>query len=379
MDEKVRVALVGCGSIAQRGILPHLAQEDARQMLHLAAVCDVVEARARETADRFGVSSWYPNLADALSHEKLDGVLLATPIPYHFEDAMLAVEAGLHVYLQKTMTTTLAEADQLIRAAGKRGVRLVASPGQMLSPAYQQLRQALQGGIIGQPYWAIASTAFIGHEHEGYRADHPVDPTWYYKPGGGPVYDMAVYTLHSLTGLLGPARRVTAMSGIGLETRSWQGGGTRVEMDDNTLFLLDFDGCFASVGGHFCQTGKVIGWGFMGIYGSHGTLEITGLTPGTGYPARVEFVNAHPVAGFPEGSNTVELNGLAPAICGEHARMEEAHVWADIQHWAECILEGRQPLASAEHARHVIEIIENGYIAARDGQTQEVRTTFSLP
>lgn len=376
MDERVKVALVGCGSVSQRGVLPHLIEEDAREAIELVAVCDVVEKRARETAKRFQVSEWYADIDDLLAQADVDAVLIATPIPLHYENAMAAIEAGKHVHLQKTMTTTLAEADHLVDAARRQGVKVIASPGQMLSPSCQAIRNLVKEEGLGKVYWALASTSWIGHEYEPFREDSPVDPTWYYKPGGGPVYDMSVYTLHTLTGILGPARRVTAMSGIGLPLRHWGEREIEVEMDDNTLLLLDFgDSCFAMIGGHFCQTGRVIGWGFTGIYGSSGTLEITKLAPGTPYPAQIE-VNPPGLAEKPGFNEVVKGNVAAPYINGAHTQIQEAHLWADIRHLVDCILHDTEPVPNAEHARHVIEIIEKGYVAAQTGQVQELRTTF---
>jgi predicted dehydrogenase len=376
MDEQIRVALIGCGSVSQRGLLPHLAQEDAREIINLVAVCDVVEDRARETAERFQVPEWYTQFGDLLARADVDAVLIATPIPYHYEQAMAAIEAGKHVHLQKTMTTTLAEADRLVEAARQKRVKLVASPGQMLSPVSQGIKRMIEAEGLGKVYWAIASTSWIGHEYEPFRGESPVDPTWYYKPGGGPVYDMSVYTLHTLTGILGPVRRVTAMSGIGLPVRQWGGRDIKVEMDDNTLLLLDFgNGCFAIVGGHFCQMGRVIGWGFTGIYGSDGALEITGLASDTAYPAQIEFTPAD-LAEKLDVHEDARGIGAVPYIAGVHTQIEEAHLWADIRHLVDCILHDEEPIPSAEHARHVIEIIEKGYIAARTGQVQDLRTTF---
>jgi predicted dehydrogenase len=376
MNERVRVALVGCGSVSQRGMLPHLSQEDAREVVELVAVCDVVEERARETAEQFRVPEWYTRLEDLLAKTDVDVVLIATPIPYHYPNAMAAIEAGKHVHLQKTMTTTLAEADSLVEAARQRGVKLVASPGQMLSPVCRAIKGLITENYLGRLYWAFASTSWIGHEYEPFREDSPVDPTWYYKPGGGPVYDMSVYTLHTLTGILGPVQRIAAMSGIGLPVRQWEGQEIQVEMDDNTLLLLDFgENCFATVGGHFCQTGRVIGWGFMGIYGSRGTLEITGLVPGTAYPRQIEFSPQALAEGINLGGDTVGIGGV-PYITGAHRQLDEVHLWADIRHLVDCILNDKEPIPSAEHARHVIEVIERGYDAARTGQVQELRTAF---
>ena len=75
----------------------------------------------------------------------------------------------------------------------------------------------------------------------------PVDPAWYFrKPGGGPMYDMTVYALHQLTTGVGPARRVTALSGQVVPVREFLGRAIEVEAYDNTVLLLDFgEGAFA--------------------------------------------------------------------------------------------------------------------------------------
>jgi predicted dehydrogenase len=376
MKERVRVALIGCGSVSQRGLLPHLSQQDAQDVIDLVAVCDVVEERVRQIAAQFKVPKWYTDYEDVLAEADLDAVLIATPIPFHYAQALAAIEAGKHVHLQKTMTTSLAEADRLVEAVRQRGVKVVASPGQMLSPGYQALKRVIDEGRLGRIYWSFTSTAFTGHEYEPFREDSPVDPTWYYQPGGGPVYDMSVYTLHALTGILGPARQVTAMSGIGLPHRSWEGREFQVEMDDNTLLMLDFgERGFGVVGGHFCQTGRVIGWGFTGIYGSRATLEVAGLIPGTPYPAQIH-VNPPSLAEELGLDAPGQAGPAAPFITGPHTNIEEAHLWADIRHLVDCILHDTQPIPSAEQARHVIEIIEKGYLAAQTGVAQELETSF---
>jgi predicted dehydrogenase len=167
------------------------------------------------------------------------------------------------------------------------------------------------------------------------------------------------------------------MSGIGLPTRHWQGQTINVEMDDNTLLLLEFDGgCFGVVGGHFAEMGQVIGWGFMGIYGSSGALEVTDLYPDTAYPSHVT-VNPPALAANLALSGRPNLEGVPAYIAGPHQDMGEAHLWADIRYLLDCIHSGEDHLQTAAHARHVIEIIEKGYLAARSGATQPVTTTFA--
>jgi predicted dehydrogenase len=137
------------------------------------------------------------------------------------------------------MTTTLAEADELVDFARRRKLKLVASPGTLLRPPTAQVRDVIQSGAIGRVFWALTGMQSPGHEGEvGRQGDDVlsnVDPTWYYKPGGGPVYDMAVYCFHELVDILGPVRRVSAMSGIALPERRWRDRPIAVERDDITV------------------------------------------------------------------------------------------------------------------------------------------------
>lgn len=363
VSRPLKVGLIGLGTIARRGILPHLALEDARQLVDLRAVCDLDAGRMAEIAEEYGVPHRYETADELLRDQEVEAVLIATPIPAHYGQALAAIAAGKHVYVQKTMTLTVVEARQILAQAERAGVVVAASPGQMLSPGYRRISDLISEGEIGRPYWAVAVTAYIGHEH-----DSQIDPSWYYRPGGGPMYDMGVYSLHALTGILGPARRVAAFSGTGLTTRQWEGKAIPVEMDDNTLLLLDFGSAtFAVVGSQYCSSGDTLGWGFLGVYGSRGAIEVTELEPGSTHARRFRVTS-------PEAEDPVDYD--LHDSSDPHLQMPESHVWLDIRDFAESIAAGRPPRANAAHACHVIEIIELGYVAAQTGRAQELQTTF---
>src|SRR5918995_1123860 len=281
MTAPVKAGLIGCGSLSLIGILPQLSEPDAKEPLELVAVCDVNETRARETAARFGVPHAHADPGELIARDDVELVLVITPIEHHYPLTMAALRAGKHVYVQKTMATTYAEAREMVETARERGLTLVAAPGQMLAPAMQAMKQLVSSGALGDVYWAWGSTGGWGHDETTRRGEGAlgaVDPTWYYRAAGGPLRDVTVYMLHSLTGVLGPARRVTAMSGIRNPVRQWRNTTIPVEVDDNSVLLLDFDGStFAMAGGHASRTGQLVQWGAMGIYGSGraiDTLEI---------------------------------------------------------------------------------------------------------
>ena len=381
MARKVKVGLVGLGSLAQRGTLPHTFQDDAREKIEAVAVCDNVPSRAEAVAEKWNWVEAYTDYEAMLAHADIDAVLITTPIPLHHRQAMAALQAGKHVYVQKSMTTTLAEANEVVNQARSKGLKLCASPGEMLRPPWPQIKEAVQEGRIGRVYWALAGMQSGGHENESFRVEDDVlsnvDPTWYYKPGGGPVYDMTVYCLHELTGVLGPVKKVTAMSGIGLPVREWKGQRIEVEMDDNTLILLDFgDATFGYAFGANCRGS---GLPRLAIFGSDGTIAsgggggrpTGGAGGGGGRRGGVTITGRHAAGGEEE----LELPEM-PYRVGPHREIGEAHGYADVMHFVDCILEDKQPIPSGEHARHVIEIIEKAYLASREGRTLELTTTL---
>ncbi|HYN87683.1 MAG TPA: Gfo/Idh/MocA family oxidoreductase, partial [Ardenticatenaceae bacterium] len=251
MTRRLRMGLIGCGIAATREILPPLVSPAGQAAIELVAVCDLVEQRARETAAHFAVPAYYIDHRRMLAEAGLDVAGVVTPIPSHFPIAMDVVDAGKHVYVQKTMTVTVDEATRLVEAARTQGVKLVASPGTFLAPTGpfpRRIVEAIQGylrsGDVGRLAWGRV-TMHMRHEDElergadGYQS---VDPSWYYRAGGGPLRDLTVYAMHALTWILGPAQRVTALSGILLPDREWQGRKMVVEVDDCTSYIVEFAG-----------------------------------------------------------------------------------------------------------------------------------------
>ena len=310
-----------------------------------------------------------------LAEGGVDAVTIASPIGLHFEHARAALRAGKHVHINKTMTTTVAEADELIDLAAGGGLRLVASPGEILRPHVQRTRELIAEGAIGRLTWAICGAAFEGyHEQEPERtaaAGGAIDPSWYFrKPGGGPMYDMTVYALHQLTGVLGPVLRVTALSGVRIPERTFLGRTVPTEADDNTVVLLDFGEGLVAVAYGTAAGGPIDQFGTGIYYGTEGTIE-GGLRNGVPF----ELHGRHGTMTTPIGDEDAQ-NALLPHVLGEHRSIGEAHVFEDIMQLVDWVRDGKPSQVTADHARHVIDIIESGYRAADTGVTHVLRTTF---
>jgi predicted dehydrogenase len=373
MADVVRMGVVGAGSISVRGILPHLAEEDVHDRVRIWAICDPVEGRAQAAVERFGGKHAFLTLEELLEKGEVDAVSIASPIGLHYEQGKKALLAGKHIHFNKTMTTTVGEATDLIETAKARKLKIVASPGQVLRPHIQAIRELVQSGAIGTLTWAACGAAFgTYHEREGVRQGDDVlsniNPAWYFrKPGGGPLYDMTVYGLHEVTSVLGPARRVTALSGVRIKEREFRGEVLPTDADDNTLIVVDWG---SSLLGFVCgvAAGRLIA-GRAAYFGTKG--QIVGDTLNGGpldYPGREEVDRE-----IAAGNRRIQI---LPHVVGQHKKMQEAHVYEDIMQLVDWIREDKPTPVTAEQARHVVDIIESAFRAAETGKTQELRTSF---
>ncbi|HEY0807703.1 MAG TPA: Gfo/Idh/MocA family oxidoreductase, partial [Pseudonocardiaceae bacterium] len=208
MGDPLRVGLVGAGHISGQYLdtLPRLDN------VTLTTVADLDRDRADAVATRMpGVRAGSPD--ELYAADDVDVVLNLTVPGAHSAVALAAIAAGKHVYGEKPLAPTTAQARAVLVAAAAAGVTVGCAPDTVLGTGVQTARASLDAGDIGEP---VAATAFMttpGHERW-----HPA-PEFYYQPGGGPLLDMGPYYLTALVTLLGPVRRVVGMASTPRATR----------------------------------------------------------------------------------------------------------------------------------------------------------------
>jgi predicted dehydrogenase len=193
---------------------------------------------------------------------------------------------------------------------------------------------------------------------------------------------MGVYGLHSVTGILGPARRVTAFSGIAYRDRTFTSPDrpephpVQITSHDNGIVMLDWgEGTLGTVDGSFTMINRE-GPGLI-LYGSQGVISSGGRA------GNFRLYQRDDGGRYPKGWSEVDPEGTVVAT-GEDAgrgsgRREgrgAGRPSSDVAHWAECIAQAKKPILSAEHARHVVEIMEKAVAASETGQAQELTSTF---
>lgn len=364
----LRAGILGAGTIATAsyGFLPGM-QEMPEDVITVAVADPVVE-RAQATAAQFGIPEAYGNLEDMLEHADIDLVLNLTPIPYHGATSLAILRAGKHMVTEKPIATTLEDADAIVELANASGLTVVVAPPNMLMQNRVDARRIVEEGAIGKPCFARVRASH-GGPASGYW---PLDPTWFYQEGSGPLFDMGVYGIHDITGILGPAQRVVAFSGITEKTRTVRGGPFKgkqidVTVDDNTLLLLDFGGAtFAVVDGTFNVNAAKSPQ--VEIFGRSGTINLYNPGQDASQPP-LELFRLDAAPGV-DGWITPR-----PAFWGVDP-MQRYRRAILVKHLVECVREGRRPVLSAEHARHALEIMLMAIESARTGRAIDLRTTF---
>lgn len=342
----VRIGIAGCGNVlgAYMGIAGKLKQQG---LAEVTALCGGEKHRQR-VRDEFGVSNFETEYRALLARPDVDLVIVLTPMPQHGAMAKAALEAGKHVLVEKPLAVDLSEASDLVALAERSTNYLVCAPFTTLSPTFQTIRRRIDRGDIGRVVSARGRYGWAG----------PDWTDWFYKPGGGALFDLGVYNLTTLTGLLGPARRVSAMSGVAIPERDIQGSKLRVEADDNAHVLLDFgDGCFAVVTtGFTIQQYRCPG---LELYGTSGVVQMLGDD------------------WDPDGYEMWQNSAGCWQVFKE---TNPDWPWTDgLRHLVECIHEGRTPAVTPQHAFHVLEIMIKAQEAGRDGRMRTLESTFKLP
>ena len=201
--KSIGIGVVGTGDVALKLYLPELSSLSPDKA-RLVAVCDVDPARAERAQAKFGVERVYPSYRELVDAEEVDLVLNLTHHKMHAEVNLAAIESGKSVYSEKPLAITFAEADMLVKKAAERHVTLAAAPAIVLDPLVAMTKKLYDDGELGKMCFARVHGSHEGASLHGRYYDN----AWYHKKteGGGPLFDTGVYALHTVTGVLGPAK-----------------------------------------------------------------------------------------------------------------------------------------------------------------------------
>jgi len=323
----------------------------------LTAVSDIIFERAEKAAADYHAKAC--GSLDEMLDSDVDIVLNLSQPQYHFDIALASVKAGKHVYNEKPLCVKREDAAVLLNAAVEKKVRVGGAPDTFLGAGIQTCRKLLDDGWIGSP---IAASAFMmnhGPEHW-----HPA-PEFFYKQGGGPMFDVGPYYLTALVNLLGPVARVSGSAKIGSSTRlitsePLNGAIINVEVPTHVTGILEFSGgAVGTIITSFDVYSHTLPC--IEIYGTEGTLRVP--DPNTfGGPVYVRRFREE------EWSQIPLINSYAEDSRG-----------LGVTEMAEAIEQGRPHRASAELAFHVLDIMHGIHEASASGRYCKLKSKCKRP
>jgi predicted dehydrogenase len=352
--KKIRVAVIGCGSVSNR----YLPQLQSSSLIEVVSLCDIKYDRALAQNNQYKVNAaTYPHIDAMLKGVPFDMMVTLTDMQAHGGLNKKALQAGKHVWSEKPMANTYAEGKALLELAKAKKLRIWGAPAVVNSPQFAFMSKAIQAGKLGR---VASAHGQYGHTGPGWSA-------FFYEKGGGSMPDLGVYNMATLTGLLGPAKAVMAMTSIITPERTVEDKGKiKVEAEDNAHLLLEHDKgvishvmCgfnFFDTHGHEAKDQKLHS---IQVFGNKGNMRLIGYDWETN--------------GVVLDNSETEPAQLLETEKGGYEWQEGARVTG------ESIVTGKEPRINVEHALHVLEIIEAARKSSDTGMKIKLKSSFPWP
>jgi len=353
-QKKIRVGVIGCGSVSTQ-YLPHLSKSP---FVELVSTCDIIVSKAKAAAEKYSIANYYPSIEKMLAGAPFDLLVNLTDMQEHGRLNKIALTGGKNVWSEKPMATTYKEGKDLLALAEQKKIRIWGAPAMVMSPQFAFMAKAINEGKLGK---VSAAHAHYGH----------LGPTWsafFYEKNGGSMPDLAVYNMVTLTGLLGPVKSIMAMLNIITPTRTVDNRPQpiKVQEEDNSMVLMEHtSGALSHV-----QSG----FNYFDPYGHGGTGQDKPTVSMWGTKGNMHLI------GYDWAPTGVDMATESNEATVRYATDTGTFVWQQgASAISEAMATGKEPIISALHALHVLEIIEAARKSQETGKRITLESTFKWP
>lgn len=352
----VKIGIVGVGDISNT-YLPNIT--NMFREIEVIGVCDLVREKAERVVSAYNIPKLYEDMHELFADPQVDIVLNLTRPYEHYEVTMAALRAGKNVYSEKPLAASLEEGKEIMALAKEKGLLVGGAPDTFLGAGIQTCRKLIEDGYIGTPVGAAGF--MICHGHESW---HP-DPEFYYKYGGGPMFDMGPYYLTAMVNLLGCVSEVSAMTKASFPQRtitSQNHFGEIIDVEVPTYIAGTMQFENGAIGTLFTTFDvHYPGQARLEIYGSEGTLYVPDPN-GFGGPVKLFR---------PEDGTLREM-----PLVFDYAQNSRALGLADM---AKAIQTGRGWYrANSGQTYHVLEIMESFTRSSEEKKQVKISSRFEL-
>jgi len=321
-------ALVGCGRISKRHL--DLLGQGRISNSRLAAVCDVVAERAAAAGRAWSVP-FYTDMHRMMRSEPIDAVVVLTESGRHAEHVIALAPYGRHVMVEKPMALTLTDADRMIGACDRAGIKLFVVKQNRFNVPVMKLREALEAGRFGRLVLGTVRVRWC--RTQAYYDQDAWRGTW--AMDGGVLANQASHHIDMLEWMMGEVDSVFAIGATAL---------VKIEAEDTAVVSLRFrNGALGVIEATTATRPKDLE-GSISILGEHGSVEIGGFAVN-----QLRSWNfTHPLPGDEEVLEKYSVNPPDVYGFGHHAYYE---------HVVRCILHDQRHLVDGLEGRKSLELI----------------------
>ncbi|MBR3402071.1 MAG: Gfo/Idh/MocA family oxidoreductase [Parasporobacterium sp.] len=373
MEKKVKVGIIGCGTIADV-YMTNLTQH--YQNVELAGAADLFVQKAQEAAEKFQIKAY--TVEELLADPEIQLVLDLTIPAAHYSVNKQILEAGKHCYCEKPLALRFEEAKELAALAAQKNLMCVAAPDTFLGAGLQQSKAIIDSGVIGEPIGFTANMTCAGHD-----LWHP-NPGFYYKTGGGPMFDMGPYYLTALVYFMGPIKKISCYTASGRPVRNILGVETRTEVPTTYTAILEF--VCGAIG---TMTMSFDTWStslpLLEVYGTKGSVY---APDPDSYNGPVIVYDGEKLKNIVEAVTEPHPAKIITMVTNQHNCQEEAKMefpenpehranmrGLGVSDMAQAILDGRESRMSTDISVHVVEALNAFEESAKTGSAYIMQTS----
>ncbi len=365
MPKELGVGIMGCGNISTT----YFKLSPLFRGLKVLACADINEQAAEMRAEEYGVKA--QSIEQLLANDELDVIVNLTIPAAHFAVSKAILEAGKHVYSEKPLVITLEEGKALQALAKEKGLSVGCAPDTFLGGAHQLARKYIDEGGVGR---ITSGTCHV--MSPGMEMWHP-NPGFFFLEGGGPILDLGPYYIANLINLIGPVKRVGALTSMASPTRDvtsegpFKGQSIPVETPTNIHALLEFVS-----GATITLSASWDVWSHR-----HANMELYGTEGSIFVPDPNFFGGTVEASGRNKDIRPLEPWNHPFGIDNqEHPQGPRANYrTAGLADMAMALIEGRDARCSLERTLHGVDVMTSILKSGEEGRFIELSTTCTQP
>ncbi|MBO9571099.1 MAG: Gfo/Idh/MocA family oxidoreductase [Chitinophagaceae bacterium] len=339
--KRAKIAILGSGFISDI----HL--ESYHRFIPEAEVVAVYsrnEERVKAFADKYNITSWFTDLDKLIKESGCDIVDICLPNFLHKDATIKAAAAGKHIIIEKPLAVTLEEADEMIAACKKAGVKLMYAEELCFAPKYERARQLANEGAFGDIYMLKQS-----EKHSGPHSD------WFYDinlSGGGTLMDLGCHAMQWFRWMLNNAKPVSVFASMSTVLHR-----KRTKGEDNSIVIIEFENGVTAVAEN--------------SWAKHGGMDDRSEIYGTGGVIYADLFMGNSAISYSKNGYAYAMEKADTTIGWSFTVFEEVFNQGyphELKHFVDCVLNNKEPLVTGEDGKAVLEIIYAAYASAGQGK-----------